>query len=795
MLYLALSLIFLSSLVAQGTATLTGTVTDPSGAGIAGATVAVSNSIANFHSQTVTNPEGGYALRGLPMQAYVVTVSGAGFAPFERTVNLRSAVPFDFPVKLAVAESRQSVTVVDDVGALLVDPEQTGTRVQMNQADIDRLTRQAGSRGLESVIVSFPGFAQNANGAIHPRGAHNQMTYVIDGMPINDQLTGAFANAVDPNIVRTVELYTGNIPAEYGSKVAAVANVTTRSGLDSGRRLGGSISVSAARFGVLSQVTQVAGEAGHVGYSATVNTMKSNRYLDAVSLDNLHNGGNSERGFLRLDYQAGARDTFRLSGITGRSSFELANLRSQHAHGMDQRQLLRDAAGALAWVHTLDANSVLEANASYRTTDARLKPSQGDLPVTASQERHLSTATAGVRWSALHGLHNLRGGLDVQRFPVSESFLFGITDPSLNQPGDGDFNLNLRAFDLTRGGRLFGFAAKATGALDAGFLQDNLRLGNWHLSMGMRFDSYRFLVNGTQWQPRVGLSYHVRQTGTVLRASYNRLYQTPPNENLLLSSSNAAAAIAPPSVTAALGSSPVLIQPERQDFVEAGLQQALFGHASLSLSYYHKRAVDQQDNNNFFNTGVIFPITLAAIRVNGLEGRLTLPAVRGLATSVSVTHSRAISTPPFTGGLYLGNDAVEALSAGPFLIDHDQPLAAHGVASYNHRSGFYSTLSARYDSGLVANPSDPGVVAADPDYRDLLPYVKLGVTPARVRPRTIVDLGLGYEHMHEQRRQWDLSLQISNLTNRTALYNFQSVFVGTRAVQPFTIGSRLRVYF
>jgi outer membrane receptor protein involved in Fe transport len=55
------------------------------------------------------------------------------------------------------------------------------------------------------------------------------MTYVIDGMPISDQLTGAFANAVDPAIAQTVELFTGNISAEYGGKVGAVANVTTRS--------------------------------------------------------------------------------------------------------------------------------------------------------------------------------------------------------------------------------------------------------------------------------------------------------------------------------------------------------------------------------------------------------------------------------------------------------------------------------------------------------------------------------------------------------------------------------------
>ena len=118
-----------------------------------------------------------------------------------------------------------------------MDPEETGTHLQMNQTDIDKLTRQGDSRGLESVLVTFPGFAQNANGAIHPRGAHNQMTYVVDGMPITDQLTGAFGNALDPNIVQTVELFTGNVPAEYGNKVSAVANVTTRSGLGSGQAL------------------------------------------------------------------------------------------------------------------------------------------------------------------------------------------------------------------------------------------------------------------------------------------------------------------------------------------------------------------------------------------------------------------------------------------------------------------------------------------------------------------------------------------------------------------------------
>ena len=57
------------------------------------------------------------------------------------------------------------------------------------------------------------------------------MTYVIDGVPISDQLTGAFGNSVDSSVVQSIELFTGNIPAEFGNKVSGVAVVTTRTGL------------------------------------------------------------------------------------------------------------------------------------------------------------------------------------------------------------------------------------------------------------------------------------------------------------------------------------------------------------------------------------------------------------------------------------------------------------------------------------------------------------------------------------------------------------------------------------
>lgn len=785
---------FSGALFAQ-TATVTGSVADPTGGAVPGARVIVSNAVTRFSRQAETQADGSFSITNIPYQTYQLTVEGQGFVPKTQTVSLRSNIPLAVEVRLELEANVEHVVVTEIDRMLLVNPEETGTRAQMNQADIEKMPLQVGNRGIESVLVTFPGFQQNANGAIHPRGAHNQMTFVIDGMPISDQLTGAFANAVDPNIVQTVELFTGNVPVEYGNKVAGVANITTKSGAGTGKLLTGSLSASAARYDTLGIVAQAAGEKGKLGYSASVNSMKTHRYLDAVSLDNMHNGGNSTRGFARLDYSATPRDVFRVNLMAGNSPFELANLRSQQANGMNQRQRMQDFSSALGWVHTINARSTYESNISWRAASAQLYDSTGDIPVRAWQARRIGTFTAANRYNLIHGRHNLRMGFDYQWFAPREIFSFGITDPLFNEPGTDGYNEALLPYDLTRGGIPFTFSDRKAGRLYSTYMQDSIKAGRFQFLLGLRYDNYELLSHGIQWQPRVGVSFNLKETGTVLRASYNRLYQTPVNENLLLSNSPQASVLTPPAVREALGGSFVLIRPERQNFYEVGLQQALWKKFSLGVAYYHKDGWDQADNNNFFNTGIIFPIALKSIRVNSVESRLVVPMMKGFSGTFSLTHSRAISNPPFTGGLFLGNDAVAALSAGPFVIDHDQKLAMHGILNYSHRRGFYATLSVRYDSGLVVNPSDPVQVAQDPDYSDLLPYVNLESKPPRTRPRTVTDIVVGYTHSPDGKPRYDIALQVSNLFNVTALYNFQSIFVGTRVVQPFTAGARFRWYF
>lgn len=757
----AVLLVWVGFAFAQSTATLRGDVSDALGQPIAGAIVRLDNALTGFSRQVVTDANGTFQIGNVPFQSYVAAAVQDGFAPYTQPVSLRTNIPQELKFRLDVASQMTRVEVNASETTTLVDPEGTSTRTELNAAAMNQLPVAPTSRGLESVLLTFPGFAANANGAIHPRGAHNQMTYVIDGMPVSDQLTGAFANAVDPSIVQTVELFTGNVPAEYGNKVSGVAVITTRSGMGSGRLFSGSTQAMAAGFDTLASVTQFAGGTDRWGYFGSFNALKSNRYLDQVSLDNLHNGGNSERSFFRADYQASARDQLRFSLITGRSSFQLANLRSQHAHGQDQRQALRDISFSTGWLHTINSRTTLDATASYRKANAELIPSAGDYLITASQDRSSTTFTTGVRLNRDSGRHAWRAGIDYQHFPVRERFTFGVDE--------------------------FVFARSRAGNLYSGFGQDTLRLGRWTVTLGLRYDVYRFLSEGSQLQPRVGIAYHLRETGTVLRASYNRTYQTPPNENLLLSGSEEAARWLDRVFAA--------IRPERQNVYEVGLQQAVGRWVSINGAFYHKNSRDLQDNDNFLNTGIIFPTTLAQSRTNGAEGRITVLPVRGFSGSLSLTHYHTIVTPPFTGGLFVGSSAIDALSAGPFVIDHDQALGAQANVQYNLRRNLWISGSVRYDSGLVSNPSDPEEVRKDPDYSDLLPYVNLLSDPPRVRPRTITDLAVGYEHSRNDRRAWEAVFQISNVTNQTALYNFQSLFVGTRLVQPRTASVRLRWYF
>src|SRR5918993_2420533 len=401
-------LVFPGVSAGQGTTTIRGIVHDEQRASVPGATVTTHHAASGLERFAISAADGSFELGNLPLGTHDLTIAMPGFTTHQQRVDARTGVAITIDATLNLAPITDVVQVMPVQSS--IDAALAGTRHAVSITRIERMPVAVSSRGIEAVLVAFPGFAQNANGAIHPRGAHNQMTFLVDGLPISDQLTGAFANSLDVAVVQTAELLTGNIPAEFGSKVSGVAILNSRSGRGTGRSLTGTVSIAGGGFDTAQGSAQLGGERGRVGYFGSVTTMTTDRFLDQVSLDNLHNRGHFASGFGRVDFAIDDRTHVRTHVMGGGSRFELANQRSQQANGQDQRQRLDDVSAWTTFVRTLDRTSSFEATAGYRTTTAALLPSAGDTPVSAAQDRRLGTMTLSGRYSYSAGRYSFRSG-------------------------------------------------------------------------------------------------------------------------------------------------------------------------------------------------------------------------------------------------------------------------------------------------------------------------------------------------------------------------------------------------
>ena len=107
------------------------------------------------------------------------------------------------------------------------------------------------------------------------------------------------------------------------------------------------------------------------------------------------------------------------------------------------------------------------------------------------------------------------------------------------------FAPGLLPYDLTRGGQLFAFHATANINQYAFYAQDAITAGQ--LPVQRRASGWTATTawsRATGPQPRLGIAYNIKRTGTVLRVAYARTFETPFNENLLLSSATGVGGLA-----------------------------------------------------------------------------------------------------------------------------------------------------------------------------------------------------------------------------------------------------------
>ena len=259
------------------------------------------------------------------------------------------------------------------------------------------------------------------------------------------------------------------------------------------------------------------------------------------------------------------------------------------------------------------------------------------------------------------------------------------------------FSPALLPFDLTRGGQLFNFHAAANINQYAFYAQDAITAGNFLFNIGFRFDRYDGLVSKSGPQPRAGVAYNVKKTGTVLRASYARTFETPFNENLLLSSATGIGGLA----QNVFGSTGVPIEPGYRNQFNTGFQQAVGKYLLIDADYFWKYTHNSFDFSTLLNTTITFPIAWHNSKLDGVTGRLSTTNLKGFQAYWTFGHTRARYFPPENGGLIPQG---APLAGGVFRIDHDQAFQSTVNLRYQRpRNAEWIALTYRFDSGLVVS--------------------------------------------------------------------------------------------
>jgi hypothetical protein len=799
LLFVSLGLVVARDAGAAGAGFLRGLVVGPDGAAVPGAVVRLRNDITGFHEETTAGADGAFQLFNVPFNPYELHVEAAGFRPGHERLDVRSTAPPEVTVTLALATRTEAITVSGEPTAAQVEADSSTSHVDIDKSYISRAPAAVSSRAMEELVTATPGFAKDENGRYHFQGAHSQGQFVIDGQTISDQTGVTFSNSIDPGIAQSIEVVYGNVPAEYGEKVGTVVNMTTKSGLATPFAL--DVYGGGARYSTYEGGLAASGGSRSWGAFVSLNGSRSDRFLDPVNFDNLHNEGDSLRGFLRLDYASPSLgDLVRVTALLGRTHRDVTNTFEQNSAGQDQKVRSHDQNYNLAWTHVFSGKATLDLNAYARLAEFELLPSAKDTPVTVTSNRSLDNYGIAPSFVYASGVHEVKVGAVVKRFPIAERFRFGITDPAFNDPKADGYNPNLAPYDLSRGGTLFDFSGRRTGTYFAFFAQDAVHWKGLTANLGLRYDHNDLPQSEGILEPRVGLAYFIAPSRTVLRAAYNRIAFTPEYENILLSSSALAASVVPPEIqdTRPLGQGELPVPVERQNYYMVGAQQGVGAKLRLDVDFWWRRSTGAGDQDQFFDTGIVFPLAFQEGRLNGWNARLDLAPVGGVRGFVSVGHTHAIYVPPPVGGLFLDTGAIDLLTSGPFLIDHDQRLQAQGQLLWDiAQSGVWLGTNARYDSGLVTG-ADPAALADDPNDSFAAPYVVThagtNLDPNRIKARTIASFSVGFDL---KRHGLPLSLQadLLNAFDTKGLYNIQSVFGGTHVIPPRTLAVRARLSF
>jgi hypothetical protein len=744
-------------------------VKGPSGQGVQ-ARIHLLSQANQYSAELATDRQGNLDAGRLPFGVYRLEVDQAGFAPVTETVSIRSSMPVDRSIALKLASVRQTVAV--DAASTLIDPEQPGGVDQLGSDYVQHRLASIPGRSLQDLVNSQPGWLYEGNAVLHPRGSEYQTQFVVDGIPLTDNRSPSFGPEIEADDVESLSIYTAGIPAEYGRKMGGVIEVNTVEEAQPGFH--GAVALAGGSFGTGSAFAKGQYTAGRNTLGGSASGSMTDRYLNPVVPQNYSNTGTLGDFSARYERNLSTDDRLSLSVRHELTRYDIPDEQVQQAAGQRQTADNIETMGIASYEHTFSQETLARLAGMVRDNANDFTSNPESTPVEVFQHNRFREGYFKASVIADRGRSEWKAGVEADNTFLREDTAYVVTDP--DQFDDGT-------------PLAFAFAAHRPNLEQAAFLEDLLHFGNWSINAGLRWDHYQLLVNKQAVEPRLAISHYFSSANLVLHFSYDRIFQTPSFENILLSSSPEVDSLDPTTFLR------LPVQPSVGDYFEGGLTQGLGGKAKLDVNYFRRVVSNYADDDQIDNTTISFPIAFRKAIIYGAEGKLDLPEWGKFSAFVSYSYQVGNAWNPVTGGLFLGDDATAAETqlSGHFPDSQDQRNTVRGRVRYQLHPRLWLAAGVQYDTGLPFEfAGDPAVALAQYGPQVL---GRINFQRGRIDPSLQANASAGADLYRSDRVHVALQADAQNLNNVLDVIDFGGLFSGNAIGPPRSYFLRLTTTF
>lgn len=749
------------------------------------ASVDLSNDAIQFHRTFSADDAGLSVIRNLPFGFYRLRVWDAGFAPYDGLIEIHSALPTEYAVKLSIAAVSTAVNVTAE--ATLLDPDRAGASNHVDQQEIaDRPTSLPG-RSLVDLINSQPGWLYEGNSVLHPRGSEYQTQFVVDGIPLTDNRSPSFGPEIEADDVDSLTIYTAGIPAEYGRKMGGVVEVNTLRDAQAAGRPHGDIVLSGGSFDTAGAFARLQDSFGKNTISLSASGNMTAHYLNPVVPENYTNRGTTGDFSLSYERDLTPKDRITLSVRHELSRYEIPNEQPQQfpdlrtpPNTVPQLQTAAnfETMGIASYQHIFSSDVLANVRGMVRDNSNDLNSNNGSWPIAAFLHNNFREGYFNASASIHRGHHEWKAGVESDNLFLHENFSDVITA----SPSDP-----LYPFDPATPSS-FAFAGNRPDLEQSAFVQDLIRLGNWTVNAGLRWDHYQLVLNQNAVSPRVAVSHYFPAANLIVHASYDRIFQTPSFENILLASSPSVVSLNPDVLR-------LPVEPSHGNYMEFGATKSFLSQFRFDANYFRRYVNNYADDDQIFSTAVSFPIAFRKAVIYGAEGKLELPHWNRFSGFLSYSYIVGNAWFPVTGGLFVGSDAVNATTqlTGHFPDSQDQRNTVRGRIRYQLASRCWLGSGFEYGSGLPFEFTGTYEQALT-DYAQQV-VDRINFADGRIKPTLSLDLSAGADLYKKEQRSLRLQADVGNLNNRLNVIDFGGLFSGNAIGPPRSYALRLAATF